>query len=205
MDPSGSPHWGAPFTEEPLLSTEERPLHRGAPTPARRSQAAAFQRPRPLPPSCRSPPASSGSSCFTSLAPLLIPHTGGAWEPLVSHQPLCLPTLRQPPSHSSPEPWGKRASWLSAAIAGPLPTVLTLHQTGKQEEMLKHKGCQQEYVCTHLHTHITQTHSHNTHIHIPHHTHTHHTHIHTLKAFFPGVLKSTTAIPVEPDKIAWRE
>ena len=123
VDPSGSPHWGAPFTEEPLLSTEERPLHRGAPTPARRSQAAAFQRPRPLPPSCRSPPASSGSSCFTRLAPLLIPHTGGAWEPLVSHQPLCLPTLRQPPSHSSPEPWGKRASWLSAAIAGPLPTV----------------------------------------------------------------------------------
>ena len=111
-------HGGAPPARR-----SSPPPHGGAPHPRTEEPGCGPPAAPPTPPSCWSPPPSSGSSCFTRLAPLLIAHTGGAWEPLVSHQPLCLPTLRQAPSHSSPEPWGKRASWLSAAIAGLLPTI----------------------------------------------------------------------------------
>ena len=50
VDPSGSPHWGAPFTEEPLLSTEERPLHRGAPTPRTEEPGCGLPAAPPTPP-----------------------------------------------------------------------------------------------------------------------------------------------------------
>ena len=90
MDPSGRPHRGAPCTEETPLRTEEpRAARRSQPRPhagASCGQPAAA----PTPSSCRSP---SPSSWW-----LLIPHTGGAWEPL-----RC-PTSLSASRHCSPGP-----------------------------------------------------------------------------------------------------
>lgn len=97
MDPSGSPHRGAPCTEETPLRTEESRLHEGASPPsARRS---------------RLWPASGPA--HTLVLPVTAPfllvvadssHRRSLGTPEVSHQPLCLPTLRQAPCHSSPGP-----------------------------------------------------------------------------------------------------